>query len=458
MTSRMGRALDNIFVAACLTGLVVMITALIGIFTRPLGHAAAFWPANALLLGLMLRVPQTARPLSLAGAAIGYVLADRATGGSWIPTLWMTAANLGGCLVGYLLLGRGYARDRGLHQPASFVHLLLICAGAAGTSATIAVFVAPAQFGFAGLQGWLGWFGAEFLNYQTVLPVVLTFPALARLRRRGLGLRASDWRRPLPAAALVASLIAGAEVGGPGVLGFAVPALLWCGLTYGLFTTSLLTLGFAMWTIVGLASGRIDAMIGGDFVPNLTSAYLGVALIALMPVTVASVTLNRNDLMRRLERAATRDFLTDALNRSAFTLAGKQLMARGPVTALMLDLDRFKRVNDDYGHAAGDRVLQVFARLVERHLRDDDLFGRIGGEEFAVLLPCGADEAADVAERIRRAFAAERIALDGGQVLQATVSIGLATGADDLDVLLALADEALYRAKAEGRNRVAMAA
>ncbi|MEL4383180.1 hypothetical protein, partial [Shewanella algae] len=82
-------------------------------------------------------------------------------------------------------------------------------------------FVAPAQFGFAGLQGWLGWFGAEFLNYQTVLPVVLTFPALARLRRRGLGLRASDWRRPLPAAALVASLIAGAEVGGPGVLGFA---------------------------------------------------------------------------------------------------------------------------------------------------------------------------------------------------------------------------------------------
>jgi len=458
MTPRMGRALDNIFVAACLTGLVMLIAALIGILTRPLGHAAAFWPANALLLGLMLRVPQTAHPLSMVGAAAGYLLADRLTGGNWIPTLWMTAANLGGSIAGYLLFGRSFARDRGLRQPRSFVQILMTCAGAAGVSAAIAVLVAPPQFGLSGLRGWLGWFSAEILNYQTVLPVVLTFPALARLRRRGLGLRASDWRRVLPAVALVVLLVAGAEVGGPGALGFAVPALLWCGLTYGLFTTSLLTLGFAMWTIVGLASGRIDAMIGGDFVPNLTSAYLGIALIALMPVTVASVTLNRNDLMRRLERAATRDFLTDALNRSAFTLAGKHMMARGPVTALMCDLDRFKRVNDDYGHAAGDRVLQVFARLVERHLRDDDLFGRIGGEEFAVLLPCGADEAMEVAERIRRAFAAERITIDGAQTLQATVSIGLATGTDDLDVLLAHADEALYRAKAEGRNRLALAA
>jgi diguanylate cyclase (GGDEF)-like protein len=214
-----------------------------------------------------------------------------------------------------------------------------------------------------------------------------------------------------------------------------------------------------MWTMLALAAGWTGMSIGGDLGHNLTTAFLGIALISLMPVTVASITLTRNELTRRLERAATRDFLTDALNRSAFTTAGQNLLARhDDVSALMLDLDRFKRINDTYGHAAGDRVLQAFARVVEHGLRADDLFGRIGGEEFAVLLPCAADEAAEVAERVRTAFAEERVTIESGEVLQATVSIGLAAGGADLDALLARADEALYRAKADGRNRLALAA
>ncbi len=458
MAQPWGRALDNVAIAAVWTGLVVLAAALTGILSRPLGDAAVFWPANALLLGLMLRDRRLVRPACWLGAFAGYVAADLLTGGTWVPTLWATAANLAGCLTGYVLFARVYARDRELRRLGSFLQMPLTGAAAAGAAAAIAVFVAPPLFGLQGLQGWFRWFTGEILNYQTILPLVLTFPALSRLRRRQRALQA-DWRLGLPALALVAALAAGTLVGGPGVLGFAVPALLWCGLVHGLFTTALLTFGYAMWTMLALAAGWTGMSIGGDLGHNLTSAFVGIALISLMPVTVASVTQTRNDLMRRLERAATRDFLTDALNRSAFTVAGKRLLTRhDDVAALMLDLDRFKRVNDTYGHAAGDRVLQAFARVVEGALRTDDLFGRIGGEEFAVLLPCDANEAAEVAERIRTAVAEERIAIDSGEVLQATVSIGLATGGADLDALLARADEALYRAKDEGRNRLAIAA
>lgn len=459
MAPRFGRALDNVMIAAGLIGVVVMVAALAGILSRPLGHAAVFWPANPLLLGLMLRDPRLARPGCWPAAFIGYVAADLMTGGTWGPTLWASAANLAGCLTGYALFARVHARDRELRQLGSFMQMLVAGAAAAGVAAAIAVFVAPPLFGLHGLDGWFRWFCGELLNYQTLLPVVLTFPALGRWRRRRQQPRTTqaDWRLGLPALALAVALAAGTLVGGPGVLGFAVPALLWCGLTYRQFTTALLTLGFAMWTILTLAAGWIGMSIGGDLVHNLTSAFLGIALVSLMPVTVASVTRTRNDLMRRLERAATRDFLTDALNRSAFTIAGKRLLAHEPVTALILDLDRFKQVNDTHGHAAGDKVLQGFARVVERNLRDDDVFGRIGGEEFAVLLRCGPDDAAAVADRIRTAFAAERVTTDDGSVVQATVSIGLAAGPDDLDTLLARADGALYRAKDEGRDRVVRA-
>ncbi len=456
---RAGRALDNVLIASAVIGVIVLIAALAGILSRPLGHAAVFWPANPLLLGLMLRDPRLARPACWAGAFVGYVAADRLTGGSWSPTLWASAANLAGCLTGYALFGPVHGRDRELRQMGSFLQMLTSGAAAAGVAAAVAVFVAPPLFGLHGLDGWFRWFCGELLNYQTLLPVVLTFPTLARWRRRRRARAVRrDWRLALPALSLVAALAAGTLVGGPGVLGFAVPALLWCGLAYRQFTTALLTLGFAVWTILTLAAGWMGMTIGGDLTHNLTSAFLGIALVSLMPVTVASVTRTRDDLMRRLERAATRDFLTDALNRSAFTIAAKRLLAQEPAAALMLDLDRFKQVNDTHGHAAGDKVLQAFARVVERNLRDDDVFGRIGGEEFAVLLRCDRAEASEVAERIRTAFAAERTTIDDGTVLQATVSIGVASGSDDLDTLLAHADEALYRAKNDGRNRVAVAA
>ena len=172
-----------------------------------------------------------------------------------------------------------------------------------------------------------------------------------------------------------------------------------------------------------------------------------------------SLTKERGEL--RHKTAALIDSLTGLSNRRAFLGEAEDLIAHGPksgepLAVMLADLDRFKTVNDQFGHAIGDRVLQVFADTIMRTLRAKDLSGRLGGEEFAFLMPgTGAADAGRIAERIRLRFAEAARAV-GGQAVGATVSIGVATasGRAELSDLIAAADRALYRAKAEGRNRV----
>ena len=131
--------------------------------------------------------------------------------------------------------------------------------------------------------------------------------------------------------------------------------------------------------------------------------------------------------------------------------------AREPTALIMFDLDRFKSINDRYGHLAGDEVLIKFCRLATSSLRPNDLFGRIGGEEFACLLQVtGQRDALCLAERVRAAFEAVHHTI-GDHRLGATVSVGVAIADDlslDLDTLLKRADQALGRAKRAGRNCV----
>jgi diguanylate cyclase (GGDEF)-like protein len=155
--------------------------------------------------------------------------------------------------------------------------------------------------------------------------------------------------------------------------------------------------------------------------------------------------------------------LTGIANRRAFFDLGGPLLEwavadRRPAALLLFDLDRFKEVNDTAGHQAGDRVLKAFCELVAASMRPGDLFGRLGGEEFACLVENATmAQALHTAERLRREFEAMRFpGLEGN----ATVSIGVAMASEagrSLPALLAIADRALYRAKADGRNRVAPA-
>ncbi len=167
----------------------------------------------------------------------------------------------------------------------------------------------------------------------------------------------------------------------------------------------------------------------------------------------------RKALERRLEHLATCDSLTDIHNRrSILTVLEQLLQRRASLSVLLLDLDFFKQVNDRFGHAGGDCVLQRFAHIIRSEKRSRDFFGRLGGEEFLLILD-GADaaEALQIAERLRASVNAQPIALQNEQAVALTVSIGLTqAGPDDSsasDVLLR-ADRALYRAKQQGRNRV----
>ena len=158
--------------------------------------------------------------------------------------------------------------------------------------------------------------------------------------------------------------------------------------------------------------------------------------------------------------AASCDPLTGLLNRRGFSEATARMIereakARRPITVMIFDIDHFKSINDRFGHPAGDEVLKLFASVITHSLRITDLTGRIGGEEFAAMLPCSLEESMQVAERVRENFAGCGIEVDDAPVAT-TVSIGVAGGpaGTELDVLLAAADTALYQAKRGGRNRV----
>lgn len=159
---------------------------------------------------------------------------------------------------------------------------------------------------------------------------------------------------------------------------------------------------------------------------------------------------------------ATHDALTDLNNRRHFIELADNEIARAirhgrQLSLCILDVDLFKPVNDRYGHISGDEVLRQIAALLRKHARNDDIAARIGGEEFALLVPeCDAEAAQVFAERVREAVATA-VFSPGGEPQHITVSIGiaaLAKGRDTRPALMAAADTALYRAKSEGRNRV----
>ena len=237
----------------------------------------------------------------------------------------------------------------------------------------------------------------------------------------------------------------------------------------------------------GKDASRLQRVIGAFFLLSCTAhafrahSALAQGIWLLSPTSIQSLTfisalglkligslgyllLMNEGLEKALIAAATVDLLTGILNRRAFFTNSElalNLAIRNatPVTMLMIDIDRFKLVNDTYGHAVGDSVLRAFAQNVSLHIRPHDVFGRIGGEEFAVLMIDSEAGGARVAERIRASTENQHEGLPAG--LRYTISIGAFTciphSVSDLTTLLQRSDEALYQAKNDGRNQVRMA-
>jgi diguanylate cyclase (GGDEF)-like protein len=220
--------------------------------------------------------------------------------------------------------------------------------------------------------------------------------------------------------------------------------------------------------IVVVASSVDDVLV--DWRQKRNGLLWAAAMLSLLSL---GVTLHLSRLLAALDRRqddlehlATVDTMTGALNRAAFFAALSRESDRAarygtPLTAMMFDLDFFKRINDAYGHAVGDEALKLFAAAVASELRNVDAFGRIGGEEFVALLPNTAVGAAQqLAERLREKVALIRIESEAHDAVRFTVSVGVAELAregdwvEGGDAMLKRADEALYEAKKSGRNRV----
>jgi diguanylate cyclase (GGDEF)-like protein/PAS domain S-box-containing protein len=208
----------------------------------------------------------------------------------------------------------------------------------------------------------------------------------------------------------------------------------------------------------------VEVKMGEDLVPIdfLIAPVLDSSgsIVGILP-TAVDIT-ERKILEEELQRQARLDFLTGLSNRRSFMDRGEAELLRAsryeiPLSILMLDIDHFKQINDTYGHQAGDLVLKSLAKTIQVVLRNVDIIGRLGGEEFASVFPeTGIEKATEVAERLREVISATEVTLPEGIKIHFTVSIGVAALLDknsNIDMLLNEADKALYRAKQAGRNR-----
>ncbi|WP_416770659.1 diguanylate cyclase [Pseudomonas sp. RHF3.3-3] len=227
------------------------------------------------------------------------------------------------------------------------------------------------------------------------------------------------------------------------------------------FLTLLHTVFYYIRAFYDTGMGLEQALTGVGKGTSFFSFLLFEAMVYVIGIAYMTLAMVKERAELRFKAAAYSDALTGVGNRRAFMDRGARRLEacqrRGTVMALLLcDLDHFKRLNDTFGHAVGDQALIAFSRVMGRALHEKDVFGRIGGEEFACLLESDEAAAVDVAERIRREFAALTL-LEPGLL---SVSIGVVTTREngyELSRLLSLADEALYGAKGKGRNRVEVA-
>lgn len=438
---------------------IVFGACLLGIVSRPAGLLAAFWPANAIVVGLFARYRNLGRPLDWVAVAAGYGAADLGTGSPISSALLLNGSNLVGIVVGVAVFRGMSPQEFRLRRPNSVIKLAAAACVPAIITSGCGALAANALFGHPLTVSFARWLSAEMTSYVAILPFIATFPhRWRRALRQQNSDRASLRRLVAPTLMFGLCCVLGVVVGGPAAVFFPLPALLWFAISLPLFTNTIVLLLYLVLANLAIASGLVDMRVDMGDARNVVSLRFALTLLILGPLAVSSISSSRLVLMRQLQKALATDSLTGALSRPEFLRRAGSAAAQTRCAVLVLDVDRFKLINDTYGHAAGDAALRGFADAVRKALRAGDHFGRMGGEEFALILPnTRTREAFLFAERLREAISFMSIDMREARAFGITVSIGLSSaepGGNSLTDALQKADRLLYSAKKGGRNRV----
>lgn len=456
----------------CAIAVFVFIGCLISMVTRQYGSLAMFWPVNAILLSIFLRFPQLNTPSAWVGAILGYILADLVSSTALSTTIALTLANIITVGSALSLMHIFHIDYRNYDKGFTFLKMAAICGVAGLASALFAVSTVPYLPGQFMSKDHLWnefgmWWSGEIVNCVILLPFALTLPKWQSIQRKMQNRRnlALHVLQTLPFIAIILSLAVTFIFPGPGSMLYPLAAMIWAALSYKLFTISVINLSIFLLTAHSYQHHLIN-LLSNSLFEQAISIRIGMSMLVLAPLIVCMISRNRQRLFKEILYLANHDSLTHTLNRRYFFEAAEQFLQqhpKHPFALLMLDIDYFKKINDNYGHHVGDHVLQHFAHLVSQNMRQHDLFARIGGEEFIVLLGnINELEALDIAERIRTSVANHPLILSHQAPIHLTVSIGVtlqqSASPQKLKDYMVIADFALYSAKAHGRNQVMVAA
>lgn len=428
----------------------------VGAMLRLVQELSLFWPLNAVMAGIFARYVWLNRLHYYAICYGAMLLFDVVTTQWGMASLIINASNMVFIVIVAQLVMRDKQQAGSEPGPINALRLFYYCLIAAVFCALLGAIGSEGIDRQSFMPSLADWFSEQFSTGVLILPCVMTLTLPHEITR-------IHWKQLLPVLFLVFSVLAAIAVGGAGSLAFPLSALIWCAIRYPLPVTCALTLITGAAEIILVANSVINLAVSGPLQnAQLFSTRLGIATLAISPVIVSTSVAAINNLMRQVSLRADFDFLTRVNSRSGlYEALKKQPVTAGQhMTVMLLDIDFFKSVNDNYGHECGDYVLTAFARQVREVVGEQGLVARMGGEEFVVAAKTRDPlDGYQLAENIRRRVEST-VFHWRQQPLRITVSIGIGSGTlgnratiDAFNELLVEADEYLYRAKKAGRNK-----
>ena len=455
-------------------------TALGGLaISRQAGNVATLWPPNGVLVAALLLTPQRRWREVLVAGAIGSLVANLFNDNTLVAASSITVANLVEALIAASIIRHQTGR-RVLFQHSTDVVVLIFASitaalVAGALSATSAKLLMNAPF----TTIFIKWVLGDVLGLLIVMPIAVIAHDLVR---RGPDLMMS--RHTQGEAAAILAGVCGVSIAVfapnmPPVQFLVMPTVLLASFRLGplgaALSTSIVAVIGSLGTVLAAKAGALQA---DEITLRVFNFQLNLAVLFLTALPIGSAMAQRaqleRDLVEEKERAdrfaaemaalanvddltglATRRYFLDQLDNMAATAR----RVKQPLSLAMIDIDHFKPINDRFGHAVGDAVLMAIGAACRSAVRSDDVIGRLGGEEFAMLMPLTDSETAyRIVDRLREAVAAIAIPTSDGRTVSVTISVGMAMFADQqIDRLLLDADRALYLAKERGRNRIVLA-